>query len=232
MIEIGIIIVLVWGIIFPFTDWYVRFISRKTIRKGPGTDSKVCLSFDDGPDPRYTPEILRILREMQIPATFFLVGAKAERSPELVKRIVSEGHQIGCHTYDHRHAYLLSPWKSVATIREGRLAIEKITEKPLCWFRPPWGALNLFQYCYLKHLGLPVVLWNANARDWKKHTGDSGIFKLLVRKVKPNSIIVLHDSGGESGAPDNTIAALPNIIKWLQNNGYTFVTLEELWEGK
>lgn len=232
MIEIGMIIILTWGIVFPFTDWYVRFISRKTIKKGSGTGTKICLSFDDGPDPCYTPEILRILREMQIPATFFLVGAKAEGSPELVKRIEAEGHQIGCHTYDHRHAYLLSPWKSVATIREGRLAIERITEKPLCWFRPPWGSLNLFQFRYLKHLGLPIVLWDANACDWKRKTGDSGIFKRLVKKVKPNSIIVLHDSGGESGAPTNTIRALPSIIKWLQNNGYTFVTLETLLGGE
>ncbi|MGE5604977.1 MAG: polysaccharide deacetylase family protein [Bacteroidota bacterium] len=231
MIGIGIGIILLWGLVFPFTDWYVRFVSRRTIKEGAETGTKICLSFDDGPDPRYTPEVLKILREFKVPAVFFLVGAKAERSPDLVKRIEAEGHQIGCHTYDHRHAYLLSPRKSLATISEGRQAIEKITGKTLRWFRPPWGALNLFQYRFLKQLGLQTVLWNANARDWNKKTGASGILKRLLKKVKPNSIIVLHDSGGEKGAPENTVAALPGIIKWLQNNGYTFVSLEEALGG-
>lgn len=232
MVGIGISIILLWGLVFPFTDWYVRFISRRTIKKGSGKGTKICLSFDDGPDPRYTPEVLKILREFKVPAVFFLVGSKAERSPNLVKRIEAEGHQIGCHTYFHRHAYLLSPWKSIATISEGRQAIEKITGKPISWFRPPWGAVNLFQYRFLKRLGLQIVLWSANARDWNKRTGASGIYELLLKKVKPNSIVVLHDSGGQRGAPENTVAALPGVIKWLQNNGYTFVSLEETLEGK
>lgn len=231
MVGIGIGIILLWGLIFPFTDWYVRFISRSTVKKGTGKGAKICLSFDDGPDPRYTPEVLKILREFKVPAVFFLVGSKAERAPDLVKRIEAEGHQIGCHTYFHRHAYLLSPWKSIATLREGRQAIEKITGKPIRWFRPPWGAVNLFQYRFLKRLGLPIVLWSANARDWNKRTGASGIYKLLLKKIKPNSIIVLHDSGGERGAPENTVAALPGVIKWLQNNGYTFVSMEESLGG-
>ncbi len=228
---IGIGIILLWGLVFPFTDWYVRLFSRRTIKKGSGTGAKICLSFDDGPDPRYTPEVLKILREFKVPAVFFLVGAKAERTPDLVKQIEAEGHQIGCHTYDHRHAYLLSPWKSVATISKGRQAIEKITGKPLRWFRPPWGALNLFQYWFLKQVGLETVLWTANARDWNKKTGALGIFKLLSQKVKADSIIVLHDSGGEKGAPENTVAALAGIINWMQNNGYTFISLEEALGG-
>lgn len=231
LVSIGIIIILIWGVIFPLIDLYVRFLSRKVIKKGPGTGIKVCLTFDDGPDQRYTPEVLKILKETQVPAVFFLVGAKAKQLPDLVRRIESEGHQIGCHTYYHRNAYLLSPWKSLDTIRKGREAIETITGKPLCWFRPPWGALNLFQYCFLQQSGLRIVLWNANARDWKKKTGVSGIFELLIKRVKPNSIIVLHDSGGEAGAPENTVAALPGIIKNLQTKGYCFVTLEEVLGG-
>lgn len=232
MIGIGIGFILIWGLVFPFTDLYVRFLSPKTIKKGSVSGRKICLTFDDGPDPRYTPEILNILQKFQVPAIFFLVGAKAERSPDLVRRIDAEGHQIGCHTYDHRHAYLLSPWKSLTTISQGRQAIERITEKPLRWFRPPWGALNFFQYYFLQHFRFQIVLWNANALDWKRKTGASGITKLLMKKVKPNSIIVLHDSGGENGASDNTVVALPGIIEYLQNNGYCFVTLEEALGGK
>ncbi len=231
MIGVGISIILLWGLVFPLTDLYIRFVSPKTIKKGSGTGTNICLTFDDGPDPRYTPEVLKILKEFQIPAAFFLVGAKAERLPDLVRRIESEGHQIGCHTYYHCHAYLLSPWKSMATICRGKHVIEKITGKPLRWFRPPWGALNLFQYRFLERSGFQIVLWNANGRDWAKKTGASGISGLILKKVKPNSIIVLHDSGGERGAPENTVAALPGIIKKLQNEGYCFVTLEEALGG-
>lgn len=229
--NIGISIILVWGLIFPLTDWYLRLISKKAIKKGSGTNPRVCLTFDDGPDQRYTPEILRILHQLQVPAVFFLVGTKAERLPDLVRQIESEGHQIGCHTYGHRHAYLLSPWESLATIRKGQEVIEKITGKPLRWFRPPWGALNLFQYHFLRHSGLRIVLWNVDGRDWLKKTGASGILELLMKRIKPNSIIVLHDSGGETGAPENTVAALPSIIKKLQNEGYYFVNLEEALGG-
>ncbi len=231
MIGIGIGFVLIWGLFFPLTDWYVRFLSRQTIKQGSGMGTKICLTFDDGPDPCYTPEILKILQELHVSAIFFLVGAKAEQFPDLVRRIVAEGHQIGCHTYDHCHAYLLSPWKSITTIREGRRVIERITGKPLRWFRPPWGALNFFQYYFLQHFGLQIVLWNANAHDWEIKTGASGIYKLLLKKVKPNSIIVLHDSGGEKGAPENTVAALSGIIKHLQNDGFSFATLEEILGG-
>ena len=232
LIGIGIAIVLIWGIIFPCTDWYVRSVSQRTIKKWSGDGAKICLTFDDGPDPRYTPEVLGILQQFQIPAVFFLVGAKAERYPDLVKRIEAEGHQIGCHTYYHQHAYLLSPWKSVATIVKGRHVIEEITAKPLRWFRPPWGTLNLFQYLFLKRQQLQVVLWDADARDWKRKTGSAGVFKRLLEKVKPNSIVVLHDSGGQKGAPENTVSALPGIIKQLQSDGYTFVSLNEALGGK
>lgn len=232
LIIIGISIILIWGLVYPLTDWYVRFVSQKAIKKGSKTETKVCLTFDDGPDPRYTPEVLKILQELHVPAVFFIVGAKAERLPDLVRRIESEGHQIGYHTYYHRHAYLLSPWKSVATIRKGQQTIEKIIGKPLCWFRPPWGALNFFQYIFLRHTGLKIVLWNVNARDWEKKTGRIGVTELLLKRVQPNSIILLHDSGGETGAPDNTVAALPGIIRKLQTDGYCFVTLEEALGGK
>lgn len=225
------IIVLIWGLVFPLTDLYARFVTKKVIKKGLGIRTNVCLTFDDGPDQRYTPEVLRILKEMQISATFFLVGAKAEQAPDLVRKIESEGHEIGCHTYYHRHAYLLSPWKSLVTIGKGKETIETIIGKPLRWFRPPWGALNLFQYLFLQQIGLQIVLWSANACDWEKKTGASGIFKLLMKRVKPNTIIVLHDSGGEAGAPENTVAALPGIIRKLQTEGYNFVTLTEALGG-
>lgn len=232
MVNIGMAIILVWALIVLLTDWYVRLLSPKVLKRGSKKGRNICLTFDDGPDLRYTPEVLKILRQMHVPATFFLVGSKAEQLPDLVSKIQAEGHQIGCHTFYHRHAYLLSPWKSLATIWNGCRVIEQISKKPLKWFRPPWGALNIFQYFFLCHSGLRIVLWNVDARDWKKNTGAEGVIKLVLKRVKPNSIIVLHDSGGETGAPDNTLRALPDIIGKLKSEGYNFVSLDEIRKGE
>ena len=106
--------------------------------------------------------------------------------------------------------------------------MEKILQQPLAFFRPPWGALNLFQYLCLSELKLPVILWTTNASDWKIGTGTEGILNRLQRKVRPNSIIVLHDSSGDPGAPQNMLQALPTLIDYFNSRGYQFASLQEI----
>lgn len=220
--------ILIWGIIYPLTDYFVRLLAQEVIRRGASSGKKICLTFDDGPDPAYTPELLEILHAADIPAVFFLVGRKAEIHPELVGNILAAGHEVGSHTYEHRHAYLMLWKRSVTAITRGITSLETITGKPLVYFRPPWGALNLFQYLLLKKTGLKVVLWTANAADWDIRTGPDRIMERLRKKVKPGTIIVLHDSGGDPGAPRNMLNALPGIIDGFQTNGYKFVPLKEI----
>ena len=224
-------VIIIWSIIYPLTDFSVRFLARRVVREGNTDGRKICLSFDDGPDPVYTPSLLSILKEASVPATFFLVGAKAELAPGLVKRIMAEGHEIGAHTYYHKHAYLMFLKKSLETVGKGKKALDKITGQNLVWFRPPWGALNLFEYLYLKHLKMEIVLWSANAHDWEITTGALGVLNNLKDKVKPNTIIVLHDSGGDPGAPANMLQALPELILSLKTAGFQFVTLSRIMEG-
>lgn len=150
----------------------------------------------------------------------------------MVKRMVAEGHEIGIHTYFHRHAYLMFFLKSRTTIKKGKQALETILNRELCWFRPPWGALNLLQYRLLRSMGLKIVLWTANAKDWLVQTGASGIVEGLLERVEKNSIIVLHDSGGDAGAPENMVEALPIVIRELKAKGYQFVSLPEILGGK
>lgn len=228
LIIIPLFLLLTWGLIYPLTDFYVRFIAPDVIKRGNTLEKKICLTFDDGPDPVNTPALLKILQTAGIPAVFFLVGRKAEEHPELVTDIMAAGHEIGAHTYYHRHAYLMFLKKSLATITRGIPAIETITRRPLVYFRPPWGALNLFQYLFLKKKGGKVVLWTANARDWDIRTGSKQIVERLQAKTAPGSIIVLHDSGGDPGAPQNMLKALPDIIAYFQTHGYRFVTLDEI----
>jgi peptidoglycan/xylan/chitin deacetylase (PgdA/CDA1 family) len=224
-------IIMVWCLIYPVPDYYNRLLAWNVIKKGCSTRQEICLTFDDGPDPRYTPAVLEILRQKQISATFFLVGRKVEASPEIVKTIQDDGHEIGLHSYLHKHAYGLWIRQSFRSIRVGREIIERITGQPLVWFRPPWGALNLFQLCYFKRSGLKMVLWSAMGQDWDIRTGPDGIMKRLKDRVGVNSIIVLHDSGGDPGAPANTLKALPEVITYYQNQGYRFVTLSEIVGG-
>jgi peptidoglycan/xylan/chitin deacetylase (PgdA/CDA1 family) len=215
-------------VIYPVTDYYARLVAKGVIKRGDGLGKKICLTFDDGPDPMNTPELLEILKTADIPAVFFLVGRKAERHPELVRAIGSAGHEIGAHTYYHRHAYSMFLKQSLSTIIQGLPPLENITGKPPVYFRPPWGALNLFEYLFLKKMRLKIVLWTANAADWDIRTSPEQIVKRLQTKVAPGSIIVLHDSGGDPGAPRNTLKALPGVIAYFQNSGYRFVSLQEI----
>jgi len=224
-----LLFVLLWGLLYPLTDFFIRFLAPNIIRKGNTPGKNICLTFDDGPDPQHTPVLLKILQTADIPAVFFLVGRKAESHPELVAAIMAAGHEIGGHTYYHRHSYLMFFKKSRITITKGKLALEQITKNPLVYFRPPWGALNLFQYLFLKKLGLKIVLWTVNARDWNIRTGSGRIRDRLRAGTGAGSIIVLHDSGGDPGAPPNMLQALPDIITDFKANGYRFVSLHEIY---
>ncbi|HYH02546.1 MAG TPA: polysaccharide deacetylase family protein [Bacillota bacterium] len=221
-----------WVIIYPGTDYYNRWYYRDVIRRGNTNGKLIHLSFDDGPDPRYTPDVLRILNQFRIPASFFLVGKKVECHPELARQICLTGHEIGSHTYYHQHAYWLFFKKSKETVEKNRVLLSSIMGAPLIWFRPPWGAMNLFEWFVIKRENLRPVLWTANANDWLTKTKPEMIQSLLVKKVHSGSIILLHDSGGEPGAPLNTLKALPGIIRKFQAEGYRFVSLQEITGGK
>jgi peptidoglycan-N-acetylglucosamine deacetylase len=233
MLWIGIFaaFIVIWGIIYPGTDYWMRLFSSYTIKKGHSNVPKICLTFDDGPNPEITPLVLDILAKNRIPATFFLVGYRAEHSPELVRRMLANGNEIGVHTYDHYHAYQLLVKKSITTILQGKQILEDITGQSVIWFRPPWGAMNMFQLLLIKKLNLRVVLWTANAVDWNERTTPAMILERLRKTVRPGSILVIHDAGGDPGAPENMLKALPEIIEQFQAKGYQFETLTNITGG-
>lgn len=177
----------------------------------------VVITFDDGPNPQITPQILDIIDQYKVPAIFFVVGAKALQYPDLLKQIIERGHVIGAHSMQHKYAWFMSPWatwrewdKSVATITQ-------ITGQPVQYIRPPWGTFNLVTWLWLQIRHKEAVLWNVEGHDWQVKNTPAQIAARVLGQTGEGSIVVLHDAGGETGAPTNTLQALPIICQTIVN---------------
>jgi peptidoglycan/xylan/chitin deacetylase (PgdA/CDA1 family) len=205
-----------------------KYLHLGTIYKGPATVRQIALTFDDGPDPRYTPHVLNILKEYNAKATFFLVGKRAQAHPDLVQQILADGHEVASHGFAHRHAWLLHPvatWQDIAVAKQ---TLETLTGQRLAWYRPPWGAFNLATRIACARLGLKPVLWSRRAIDWLPGEYASEVVQRVVGGAHTGAIVLCHDAGGAEGAPLNTIRALPEILAKLGALGYTFVTVGDL----
>ena len=171
----------------------------------------VALTFDDGPDPIVTPRVLEVLKRHNISATFFVVAEKAKIYPELIRQMQAEGHQIGVHSLTHRYAWFSSPWKTAREWTESVRLLEQLTGNKITWMRPPWGTFNLMTWWWLKKHKMRAVLWNVEGHDWESQRLPEDITARILSKVNEGAIIVLHDSGGENGAPENTLIALEQL---------------------
>ncbi|MFA6808927.1 MAG: polysaccharide deacetylase family protein, partial [Eubacteriales bacterium] len=178
----------------------------------------VTLTFDDGPDPRYTPKILDLLKEKDIKATFFLIGEKAEKYPELVRDIIANGHLIGCHCYKHRHAWTMLPSTTFKLWDKGLKTLKGLTGQEPLFIRPPWGCFTLSLFIWCKIRKKKAISWNAKGYDWNSKQTPSNIIKNILRNTKEGSIILLHDSGGDETAPLNTILALEELSKLINDD--------------
>jgi len=185
---------------------------------------KVALTFDDAPDPRFTPQILDILKSKEAPATFFVVGVMAKKHPDLVKRIIREGHAIGNHSYSHQNfsRLPLSQMKEQVVMAE-ELICSLVSVKPRM-IRPPYGEILPDQLEWAKEEGFTVVIWDVDSSDWQRLTKEE-VFRNVTEAVRPGSVVLLHAGGG---AGHETAEALPGIIDWLREQGYELVTLPEL----
>lgn len=181
---------------------------------GPG----VALTIDDGPDPAYTPRILDVLKKHHVCAAFFVVAEKAQKHPELIRRIKEEGHLLGTHSLNHRHAWFTSPWKTRDEWTESVRILERLADTKIVWMRPPWGTFNLMTWRWLKRHKMRAVLWNAEGRDWKARRTPEEITKRILQKTNEGTIIVLHDSGGELGACENAILALDQLCVQIEQS--------------
>jgi cellulose synthase/poly-beta-1,6-N-acetylglucosamine synthase-like glycosyltransferase/peptidoglycan/xylan/chitin deacetylase (PgdA/CDA1 family)/spore germination protein YaaH len=211
---------------------YLKFPQFPTLyHQGAGGEHDIAITFDDGPDPEWTPKILEILKAANVKAAFFLVGVNAERYPSLVRRIVDEGHEIGNHTYYHPNLALCWPEHVKLELNATQLLLETITGRSTTLFRPPYAAdtspsrlseLSALQIA--QDLSYLVVLENIDPQDWARPGADI-ILQRVKQQRRDGSIILLHDAGGDRS---QTVAALPEILDWLHTRGDTVVPLSTL----
>lgn len=201
-----------------------RVVYRRTSTDG---SKRIALTFDDGPHPRYTPEILDILAEYNVKATFFVVGSNAEYYPHLIARERREGHELGNHTYHHYHTAKTS---NEALKRDmaacGNVLFSQTGQKPTL-FRPPEGVFNDEMKAFCTENGYTIVMWSIDTRDWA-HTPIAEIVKNVREHARDGAIILMHDFIGKNSP---TPAALRQIIPMLQESGFEFVTVSQLLQG-
>lgn len=193
-----------------------------------GADTKervIALTFDDGPHPRYTDEILDILKEYGVKATFFTVGENAALYPEQLKRIAEEGHEIGNHTYTHADLKRIGKEKLSGELIKTEEIIKEITGCSPKVFRPPEGRCNETVVNCANERGYTTVLWTVDPRDWASPAA-SEVESVILKNVKCGSVILCHDYNSNKKCP--TPEALRKVIPALIDQGYTFVTVSEI----
>jgi peptidoglycan/xylan/chitin deacetylase (PgdA/CDA1 family) len=191
------------------------------------TEKLIALTFDDGPDPATTPVLLDILARRGARATFFVIGDRAARHPDIVARAAAEGHEIGNHTWDHPSLAALPLAEVEAQIGRTRATL---APRGQTLMRPPYGDLTLAGARLMRRLGYRVVLWNINGQDWEDDDADT-VAERILNHAAPGAIVLLHDSLRTYGNPafrdrGPTFAAVERIIDRLPD--YRFVTVSEL----
>lgn len=193
-------------------------IKYESVSASSAEKKKVAITFDDGPNPDYTPDLLKGLKERGVSATFFLLGKEVEKYPELVEQMHAEGHLIGTHSYEHVNLCNLTDEKAIEQVDKTNALIEKITGERPQFIRPPYG-------CWKKNLDYKTtmieVLWDVDPLDWKTGNSDVVVSRVL-KNVEEGDIILLHDASASS------VKAALSIIDKLQEDGYLFVTVGEI----
>lgn len=190
-----------------------------------GEEKQVALTFDDGPWPDTT-AVLDVLRQYGVKATFFWVGLHLQKRPEIARQVVAEGHAIGNHTWSHRNTPM-TPEEAGAEIERTAALIQQTTGLTTSLFRPPGGRLYNGLADYALQQGYTVVQWSVLSEDTQAQ-GSATIVDNVLRNVKPGSIVLLHDGGGDRS---HTVEALHSILPSLQAQGYRFVTVPQLLES-
>ncbi|MDI9369608.1 MAG: polysaccharide deacetylase family protein [Synergistaceae bacterium] len=198
-----------------------RAESKSPVYSGDRMIRTIAITFDDGPHPTLTPDLLDTLDSLDVKASFFLVGKMVDKNPAIVREIFARGHTVGNHSYEHRNSSTLTDKEFSSDILRCSEAIERNIPVRVRFFRPPGGNYTRSVLSLVEEVGLSTVLWDINSRDY---TGVSPakMSARIISKSSPGSIILFH-SGVSS-----TIEALPAIVETLRQNGYEFVTLDEM----
>ena len=202
------------------------------IRNGSRNKKYLALTFDDGPHPKETNEVLDVLKKYNVKATFFIAGKHANWYSEPLIRASKEGHEIGNHTFTHINVEKNSENIILKEIEKTQQAIKDVIGIEPVLFRPPYRAISRPMFEIVKSKDMKVVLWSdLDARDWS-NPGVYNIVKTIEEKAHNGSIVLLHDYNTIRNSKSQTIQALEQIIPEMQSKGYKFVTVSEIIEDK
>lgn len=207
-----------------------------TVIGTPGHGKLLALTYDDGPNPRWTPELLELLARHGVKATFFVVGKYVEREPELVRRTLAAGHALGNHTHSHTSILRLSKEEIASELRRCAAAVDSagcaFTELPdgrLC--RPPYGRKRPAALRAVRDEGYVPVLWSVTCWDWSRRATADTIWRHATKQTRGGDVILLHDGDGDHGFDverGGSLVATERIIERYGGEGYEFVTIPEL----
>lgn len=195
-----------------------------TVMRVDTQEKVVALTLDDGPSPRFTPTALALAKKEQIPITFFLVGQEAVRHPELVKEEAAAGHVIADHSW-HHPLVAVGDTRGQWEVEETARLLQTLTGTRPTLFRPPGGMLNTGTAAYAKSAGFTLVTWDVFPGDTDPKKPAAALVQNVLAHVRPGSIILMHDGGGNRL---QSMLALPAIVTALKKQGYRFVTVPEL----
>lgn len=202
-----------------------QFAGLGLIREGRKARRELALTFDDGPDPQTTPAVLDALAAAGARATFFVLAPRARAYPDLIARMLAEGHQVEPHAQRHVHAWLRTPWGAARDPVRAARDLAAITGQPATLHRPPHGAYTLGTLWGQRRVGVRGVHWSVEGRDWHAASTPQGVRERLGRLVYPGAVVVLHDAGPGARV---TVPLLPDLLADLRSRGYGLVTLAEL----
>jgi peptidoglycan/xylan/chitin deacetylase (PgdA/CDA1 family) len=207
-----------------------QLLGRSLVR-GPAKDQQVALTFDDGPASPFTEQILDILHETGVSATFFVCGKNAARYPDTLRRIREEGHTIGNHTYTHPFLWFKSRSRMASEIDRTQDVIEQLVGLRPKLFRPPYGIRWFGLFPLLRERRMTDVQWSDAGFDWVAGNSPEEVIRRSLAKLRAGSILLLHD-GREPRPPEHvdasvTVAALPAIIEGVWKKGLSFVSVED-----
>lgn len=220
------LLVLVWFLITVcssfFIGWNYHLKSLHSNRKSK--KNQVSITFDDGPDPIFTPKVLKLLKEYGAKATFFCIGQHIENHPEILKQIIADGHSVGNHTYSHSKSFgFFSSEKVKDELRKTTSTVKRITGLEMNLYRPAFGVTNPQIEKAVNTLSLKSIGWSVRSLDTTPRSADS-VFKRVAAKVSKGDIILLHDTS------EKTITVLERLLVFLRKENLESVPVERLLE--